>query len=289
MAASTKLVIGFPRWTPDAVLTGGSFAAAYPAANLNALPLARVARTSDCLLASTQFVATLPKKRPVRLFGLVGHNGSISASFRISLYDDTGLTTLNYTTGWLPLWPVVYPLPTCEWDAEWCWTGKYTADQIAGYTWTRPVWLDRVYRARAIKVEIDDQSNAAGYFQMGLFEIAQGFQAKVNFGFGAQYGYEFNTAGVKTPAGGEYFDRQGKARVFQGSIENAPRDDAQAIFLEHLRQADLDTPFLVMPLPGETDHWLRTVYLARYRDPGLYAFASAGRDRVPLSWKEVIV
>ncbi len=54
---SVNAVIGFPRWTTEFSLAGGSFLAAYPVGNLKTQPLTRVARTVDAQLASTQWIA----------------------------------------------------------------------------------------------------------------------------------------------------------------------------------------------------------------------------------------
>lgn len=291
MATSNKAVLGFPRWTDKAVVaedTGASSAANYPASNLNTLPLAQVWRSASAAVANTKFVATLDKQRSVRLLALVGHNCSLAATVRIRLYSDAAAAALLYDSGIVDVWPVVYPFGALEWWQDNWWTGKYTAEEIAGYRWTRPFWLDQIYFTRTIRVEISDPTNAAGYVECGLFEIAQGTQATVNFGFGASYGFRFRTASVEALGGAKYFERRDKPRVFKGEVQHLPRDEAMSSWFELHRQLDLDTPFLWLPNPNSTVNLLRECFLARTIDPGLLAYASPGRDRIPISLEEVL-
>jgi len=286
--AVERAVIGWPVHTSAATFTGGSWESSYPVTNAGALPLAKVARSADAELASTQLVATFPAQRAVRALALVRHSISLAGLVRIRLYSDAGLATNIYDSGWVDVWPVVYPSETLEWESDNWWTGKYTATEIAGYVWTRPFWLSQAYMTRAVKIEIDDTTNAAGYVDLGYLLLAQGFQLSINPEWGAKYGFEFNTESQRALGGAEYFDRRPKARVFQGVVPHMPRDDALARHFELARQADLDQPFLWFPHPAETIHWLRTVFLARNDDPGLFAIASRGRDEVPISVKEVL-
>lgn len=199
MAANA--VIGFPRFTESFGFSGGSWEALYPAAHLKLLPLSRVARSTDADPASTQLVATTTTARLVQLLAFVGHNASLEGSFRIRLYADTGLGVLLHDTGWQQFWPPVYAHGGLPFGDPSFFTLKYSDEELAGLTWTRAVWLDRGYVARAIKVEIDDPANSDGFFQCGLFEIAQGWAVSANFGFGAEYGFRARTQSAEALGG----------------------------------------------------------------------------------------
>lgn len=281
-------ILGFNRWTDDITFSGGSWNASYPSSNLKLLPLARVARSSDALAASTQFVATLSQSRPIRLVALVRHNCSLTATFRVRLYSDTGLTSLVYDSGTLDVWPPVYSSTYLEWaDANW-WHRKYTSDEIAGYPWTRPLWLGQVYSARAVKVEITDTANSAGYVQVGLCEIAQGWQASHNFRYGVEFGFEDGSEGQAALGGAEYFDQRPLKRVVRGEIPGLTHDEAMTRGYELFRRYGRVTPFLWFPFPGTTLHWLRDTFLVRNAELPLLAHASFGRDRFPFSFREVV-
>jgi hypothetical protein len=284
-------VIGFPRWTDRAAFLpdGGAYAAGYPVANLGLLPLSRAARSASAEPSATRFLAVLDKPRPVRLVAMVNHNGSLDGEFRLRLYADAALSEpAVHDTGWRPFWPPVYPLETLEWEDDQWWSGQYSTEEIAGYRATRPIWLDRLYLAQAVRVEVRDPGNPDGFFQCGLFEIAQGWRVSVNFQLGAEQGFRARTQALEALGGVKYFDRREKPRVFAGAIDFLPRDEALAKAFEHQRQSDLDRPFLWLPDPDATIHLLRQCWLARNADLGLMRYAAHDRDGVPLKFEEVL-
>lgn len=285
---SERCVIGWPRWTPVVTWSGGSWSATYPRTNLGTLPLARVARSTNATLASTQFVATLDKARAVRLMALVRHNITLNGKMRIRLYADAARTLEQYDSGWVNVWPEVYPYSTLEWEDDNYWTGNYTPEEIAGYPATRPIWLGRIITSRAVLVEIDDTTNPAGFVEVGLCEIAQGWQPSYNPAYGYTEGFRFRSEATEAQGGVKYFDRRDKPRVFRGEIQSLPRDEALARGFEVQRQADIDQPFFWFPFPDETAHWLRTAYLARLVDPGLLAYSRFQSTSLPISGEEVL-
>jgi hypothetical protein len=285
---NARCVIGWPRWTDKVTWSGGTWEAAYPRNNLGVLPLARVARSVDLDTDNTQFLATFDKQRPVRLMAIVRHNISLNGRVRIRLYGDTAETDLLLDSGWVNVWPEVYPYETLEWEDDAWWTGTYTLDEIAGYQPTRPFWFGRLYLTRAIRVEIDDPGNPDGFVQIGMAEIAQGWQPSFNFSLGYAEGFRFRTEETEALGGVKTFDRRDKPRVARGELQYLPRDEALARGFELLRQADIDQPFLWFPAPDERVHWLRRVMLARSVDPGLIGYAFPLRNTVPFNFEEVL-
>lgn len=284
----SNAVIGFPRWTEKCTFSTGSWNASYPVSNLKLLPLAKVARSTNLTLANTQFVATLDKPRGVRLLALVRHNLTLDSLIRIRIYADSGMTILLYDSGWINVWPEVYPPDQLEWEDDNWWSRQYTTDEIAGYTWSRPFWLDQLYLAQAIKVELDDQTNGNSALDIGMFEVAQGWQVATNFQYGAEYGYRSRTTVEEADGGVKYFTRKDKPRLFNGNIGVLDRDEALSKAFEHQRQMDVDTPFFWMPAPDSTVHWLREAWLARNQDLGLLGYAAHNRHSVPLKFEEVL-
>jgi hypothetical protein len=143
----------------------------------------------------------------------------------------------------------------------------------------------QVPAARAIAAKV---ANALGYVEAGLCEVAQGWQVSVNPGSDFGEGFRFRSESVEALGGSKTFDRRDKPRVARGTIEYLPRDEALGRGFEMLRQADLDEPFLWFPQPDETQHWLRTAYVARLVDPGLIGHASFSRSRFPFAVEEVL-
>lgn len=281
-------IFGFNRWTEDAVFSGGSWNATYPVTNLGSLPLSRVARSSNATIAATQFVATLSQSRPIRLLALVRHNCSLTATFRVRLYGDTGLTELVYDSGWIDVWPACYSSENLEWEDDNWWTCGYTAEEVEGYPWTRPLWLGQVWLARAVKVEIDDTTNSDGYVQSGLCEIAQGWQPTNNFRYGLEHGLEDPSESQRALGGAEYFDERPLQRVVRGELPGLSHDEAMERGFELQRRSGRVRPFLWCPFPDSPEHWLRDTFLARHAELGLLGHVSHQRDRFPFSLREVV-
>lgn len=283
-----RMVIGWPSWTADVTWSGGAWEAAFPRTNLGALPLSRVARTTNDDLASTQVIGTFSASRSLRAMGIVRHNLSRLSRIRVRLYGDAARAVLLLDTGWFDAWPSVFLPADLEWEDDNWWDGKISAEEIANYAPTRPIWFGAVYFVRAFTVEFDDTANPAGYVQVGMIEVAQGWQVSINPSPGYAEGHQFRTEAVQALGGVEYFERRDKARVARGTIEYLPRDEALARGFEFQRSADLDRPFLWFPFPDEDVHWLRTAFLARQIDPGLIASGLVGRSTFPFAVKEVI-
>ncbi|GAB4182062.1 MAG: hypothetical protein OHK0024_21310 [Thalassobaculales bacterium] len=282
-------VIGFPRWTGMAAFASvGASAAGYPAANLGSLPLSRVWRSASTAPADCEVGFVLSAERPVRLLALCRHNGSRTAEFRVRLFGDAGMTLLRHDTGWQPVWPVVYPLDSLSWWDGGLWDGVYTPEELADTVWHRPVWLPDAYLTRAGTLSLRDPANAAGYLELGMLDIAQGWQVNTGFEFGADYGFKARSTVVEAPGGARYFTRRRKPRLWRGVFRYLDRDQALARGFELLRRADLIEPFLWLPRPDDPQHWLRECWLGRLSDLALMTSALVGHDHFPLSLEEVL-
>ena len=288
---ATNAVIGFPRWTEEAVFSagGGSWSSGdYPIANLASLPLQRVARSNSAAAAATQFVATLPGPLPVRLMGFVNHNATIDALFRVRVYRDAGMTDLAFDSGGVEFYPPVYATADLAWEDPRWWSGKYSARELRGYRGMRPIWLPQTVSAQAIQAEVIDPGNPAGFFECGLFEIAQAWQLGVNFKYGSSFGYRNRSAVLEAEGGAKYISDRENPRTFVGSIDYLGDDEAKAMAFEFQRQIRTAKPFLWLPNPTATRHLLRESWLARQVEMPPIELAYYGRDTIGLNFEEVL-
>lgn len=285
---SENLIIGWPRWTEDVTWSGGAWNASFPITNLATLPLSRVARTTNVNLASTQIIGTFSANRSVSVMALARHNISLTAQIRIRLYSDSARTQLVYNTDWVDVWPSIFLPDDLEWEDDNWWLGTPTSLDIEGSSPTRPFYFGSTLFIRAFHIEIDDQLNTDGYVQIGLCEVARGWQLSYNPVFGYQEGFRFRSEVLESIGGVKYFDRRDKPRVASGNIEYLPRDEAMARGFEWMRQADIDKPFIWFPFPDEIEHWTRTVFVARQVDPGLISYSQVDASSFPISVEEVL-
>ena len=112
MALTTAPLIGFPRHTDDFTLTGSHWDSDYPVTNLQDLEFAKVARSTSLGAGSPDdpviVQGTSASLVTVQCFGLAAHSLSLTATYRLQLYSDAGLTTQIYDSGIDPVWPVSY-------------------------------------------------------------------------------------------------------------------------------------------------------------------------------------
>lgn len=265
----TKTTLGFPRYTHLTTFSGGSWTAAYPAANLGVMPLARVARSTDTLAASTTFTATMDENHPIRVIGLVRHNMSFAATYRVRLWNQAN--ALQHDTGTQLVWPM-----------------PYHSEVMRGATYCCPIILPANLIVYRIQVDIVDTGNVQGYVQIGLCEIATGWELSTGLALGYAQGFAVRTQMNEALGGVKYFNRQTKPRTAKGSVRHMPRNEAMTQAYEFQRQNDIDTPVLVVPFPDEAAHLLRTVFLARNVELSPIERVLTARDSFVLNLEEIL-
>jgi len=289
VSIAQNAVLGLPSWRSKiSSFSGGSWNGTYPRSNLAVLPLCQVARTTDATLASTQFSLVFDHIRSVGLAAIVAHNLTTSAQIRYRLWGDAGMTVLLFDSGFVDVFGIAYPRNTLQWgDPHW-WNGKYTDEDLAGYNVTTPYLFPQLYLAAAMTVEISDTSNAAGYIQIGLFEVAQGWQFSVNVQYGLQFGIDDRSITTEALGGAETVQKMPPQRTWNGTIDYLPHDEAMARGFEGQRQYLTATPFLWWLDPLDTPNQVRNCVLGRFSKINATARAFFGRDTFPVNIKEVI-
>jgi hypothetical protein len=87
-------MIGFPNRADAATLSGGSWTAGLPRANMQNRIIGKVARTSNDALSSTKFDIDLTSTKKIRALALVNHNLSLNALYRVRATNESAATNL---------------------------------------------------------------------------------------------------------------------------------------------------------------------------------------------------
>ena len=288
MAAPYNAVFGFPNWTPYAAISGGGWQTAYPAANmLSAQPIARVGRSTDATLASTQATLTLDTWRSVGLVVLCRHSLTSAALVRVRTYYDTGCTNMLADSGWVSAWGQVYTVGSVAWEWANFWTLTYASNEITGFPWHIPVLLPAVTTALAVTVEVNDTVNPAGSVDIGYIMVANVWQTSVNFDFGASFGFPAALTVPQTAMGGaDYFDHRDKPRGFQGTFTNMTMTEVKQNMFELYRVHDIDLPFFWWPNPTDGGNFMRDAFPARIDKMQMMTYSAALLGTFPISMKE---
>ncbi|WP_295991552.1 hypothetical protein [Rugamonas sp.] len=258
-------MIGFPNRIDTAAITGGSFVATLPLANLQTRSLGEVARSTNLNLSSTRFDIAFPKQVSARVFALPNHNITIYGKYRLRCSNDPGYATTLFDTGWVRVWPAIYPYGTLPWEDSRWWSGRNSLDQLAGQYATLTVILPQTVVAQYWRLEIDDGGNPAGFIQAGRVFIGPAWQPATNPSFGLSIGWETKTDVQAALGGAEYFGRRVPYRVTKFTIDYMSEDEGFASAFDMDRQAGIDQEVFWVHDPDDTVHAQRRQYLGRFQ------------------------
>jgi hypothetical protein len=258
-----NVLLAYPNLTDGSTLSGGSWQAALT--NLQDRRLARVARTSDCATASTQFNVDLGKDRKLQVVSIVSHNLSTQGTWRVQMGDDPTFATTQYDSGWLAAWPIVYPFGALEWEDDNWWEGTVSEDDRAGYPGILLNVLPSIVLARYMRILFSDTSNASGYLQFGRLFLSPGWQPAINMSYGATFNWETDTAVARSLGGTPYFDRKNPRRVDKFSLDALSDAEAKTKVFEMQRQLGMDGELLVAWDPSDSLNLSRQSFVGRMR------------------------
>ena len=261
----SNVLIAYNSHVDGGTLSGGSWSATLPLTNLQNRVISKVARSADLLAASTKFDIDVKADNLVRVIGLVGHNLSLTATWRARLYSDAGFTTLVYDSGTLNVWPAAYASTSLSWQASNWWSGAYTEADRAGYTWSAVHVLAGGLAGRYWRIEMFDASNANGYVEVGRLFMADGWQPAKNMSYGASLAWEDRSEVQEALSGTEYFDTRTPYRVARIQINWMDEDEAMGNAFELQRRAGISREVFFLWDPEDTAQAIRRQFMGRLR------------------------
>lgn len=280
-----NLIIAYPNRSDDAVLSGGSWQA--PLANLQTRLLAEVARSTNLQAANTQLSIALTKERPALLLALVRHNLSRSATYRLTAGSAADLADL-YDSGWLDVWPAIYPQSTLGWDSPSWWDGRIAEEDRAGYPANLVHVLSATVFARYWRLELSDADNPAGYVEAGRLYLAEQWQPIVNCSWGYGIGWEDKSGVEETLDGVEYFDQRPRYRVARFQLQHMSTDEAYGQAFELQRRQGVTGEVFLLSDPDDAIHRMRHSFLGRVRQLSPIEYASYNRHVTAFEIKEIV-
>lgn len=260
-----NLILAFPNRIDECTLSSGSWSSTLPLANIQDRIIRRVARTTNANLTSTKFDAALTKNRPVKLIALVNHNLTIIAKYRVRISTVADFATTVHDTGWLEVWPSVWPFGYVEWGSDNWWKGTLSSEERQGYISNLIVYLPYNINGRYIRIELDDTTNAAGYIEIGRVVIAPGWEPQTNYNFGATLQYEDVTEVEASLSQVEYFNQKIKRRTTKLELEWLTPDEAYTYIFEMQRQLGISGEVFFIPDLDDSRNLIRRAYLGRMK------------------------
>lgn len=256
--------ISYVNFADAATLTGGSWQAALPLANLQTPLMAAVARSTDATITSTKFQIDLGSGfyKTQRILALVRHNISAAGTYRVKAGTTPGGLDL-YDSGSVSAWPAIYLPGDLQWeDANW-WTG--VPDDVTDYPMA--LWHDvgQNINGRYWTVEITDTTNSAGYVQASRVWLGDLWSPQHSYEFGAGFGWEAHDDEEESLGGVMYFTARPSRRVFSFSFGALSYQEAFGKVLEIQRVAKNSGQVVIIPNSADQQYFFKRNLLARFR------------------------
>lgn len=258
-------IISYPNRGDGATLSGGSWSTDLPQANLKNRRIARVARTTDASDGSFVITGDFGQLRPMRLVALVNHNFSTAATYRFRVFSDAGFTTLQYDSGVLNVFDVLYTEVSEDWDSGNFWDLTLSAEEREGLTATMIHVLDQQWTDQYFKLEIFDSSNTDGYLQAGRLFIGPGWIPVTNMDSGASVGFDARDQIDEAISGAEYFEARKAPRVAKFNLPYMEDSEGWQIAFEiQRRQGTTEDVFYMWDIE-DSINILRRSFLGRLK------------------------
>ncbi|WP_136419976.1 hypothetical protein [Herbaspirillum sp. ST 5-3] len=285
-----NIIFGYPNRTDEGTLSGGSWQASLPLANLQSRVFAKVARSTDATEASTTFTIDLGQERTIGVLGLVGHNISVDGTVRLRGAATQAELTTNpmYDSGYVNGWPSgMVPLDLLEWEDNNFWLGTLSPESRAGYQSPFTHTFSRT-TTRWWEIDISDTTNADGYLQIGRLFLADTWQPAYNMSYGLSLRYE-DQSQIETSLGGvDYFDGKTKYRITRFDLDWLSDEEAYTRIVEMQRMLGISGELLIVPDPDDVTNMPRRAYVGRLKSIGELVHDRFGNYRTAVEVKELI-
>lgn len=202
-------------------LSGGSWNASYPLANILTTQPGTVARSSNDSESSTQFVLDLGSAQSIQMVALINHNMSPGSTVRIRVSNnsDGSSPSLDVTED-VDVTSVVWG--SLPWGA-FPWRGV-VAGALGGYVF---FYLHTsAVSGRYLLINISDEDNVDGYVQIGCLLAGVPFVPAVNISFGASLGVVDDSRAERGVGSGLYAQQKPKRRRVSAPLEYLTEDEA---------------------------------------------------------------
>ena len=191
------------------------------------------ATPANCVAGTPTYAGTMSVGQSTGAYSMVVeqiklHAAAMPSADVLSLSGADFECAPQYDSGLVDAWPAEYIAGT-------------TAEQRAGMVGNARIKPPAVQTYRYWRADMADESNPAGYLQLGRVFLGTGWTPAYNMGYGAGVGYEPRSSSVETDSGAEYFNAR-------------PNPRAVAVALEYMSEAEaMDGIFEMQRQLGTTD------------------------------------
>lgn len=257
-----RLMLSYINRADAATLSGGSWTTDLPLANLKQQRLSKLARSSSAATSSTKFDIDLGATPvTVRLVGLMRHNLTQDATYRITGGASPGATTVD--TGWSAAWPAIYGLFDREFEHPEWFSGRLSTAEAAAYPIKLLVDLGQHHVYRYWRLEISDTGNAAGAVLLGRLWMGPIWQPTINYDWGAAFLWQSRDRATEARSGARFVEALSGRRAYRFTLHELSDQEAFGRIAEQMRQIGTEGEMLVIPDPDDAGNAHRRNILGR--------------------------
>lgn len=289
-----KFVFVYDNYADTGVLSGGSYLPALPLTNAQDQDIARVARTTNPLQASTIIRADLGIARPVGGVIVGPINASPGAQYRVRAYDVAGWdeADISYDSGFKTIAGVVQNSLDLEWEDPGFWYG-IDVDAIDDL----PTFLIEIIPEADLlatltqwfTIEIVDPANQSGYVEFGRVLIGRAWRPSINYSYGGNgFGIDPRTEIVESEGGLETYDERGQRRTLRVSFNDLSEDELFGDVFRIMSRQGVSKQGFVVPDPDDDDYLVRRSFLATFKQAPEIAQAFFEHGSTAFDFKEVL-
>jgi hypothetical protein len=285
----SNCLIAYRNFADFAALSGGSWSATMPLANLLDRTLGVKARAVDDAAASTQFDVDLGSAAGIKVFCLAGHNLSVGALMRLRGSDTAGtFTTPLYDSGTVSAWGNAYTTSDIPWEDDAFWASVTTFTGLDAGNPTLIHILPAETAARYWRLEITDTTNADGYVEAGRLFLGQAWQPTYNFTYGAGIAYADDSIVEQALGGSEYFDARPVRRIISLRFDALTDAEAMQMMLDMQRLRGTTGEILFCWDPDDLSYFQQRSMLCRQAELNPIELARLGAHAAALKLRELI-
>lgn len=273
------------------VVSGGIWSTAWPLANA-VTPGDYVGSPARCLdptnLAASRIEWVADEPVVVSLLALLFHTLSLGARYRITISTlaDAAYAAPLLATGWQYVFPSLYDPVDLDFGDENSFAGTVPSTELDLYPRHLFAPLNEVLGQR-LRLEIDDQENPAGYFDIGAFWPGAGYSPQINFERGRELTLQARDIEDEAPSGRLFSEERPPRRELAVSWASLSDDEVRR-FIDVSMRVRASRPVLFIPDLDDPAGLIREAFPAVLRQlpGGRLSWPGLGASRLTL--KEIL-
>lgn len=260
-----RIQFGFYNRADTATLSGGSWLAGAPLANLQQRLLSLRARSTNDAESSTRIDVDFGVAPPlVQLVAFARHNLGIAATYRITAGTTLAGTDV-YDSGVLDVWPALYLPEDRPYETDNWFNGRATAAELAGYPISLRHLTGAIYKARYWRIQFSDTDNPDTYVEVARLWMGPLWQPIRNYEFGASLAWEPRSVSEYSLGGVLYTDTRNPARVMRLRLPMLSQAEAYGELLDAQRRLGTEGELWVIPNADDAARSFKRDFMARFR------------------------